>query len=93
MPVSYTHLDVYKRQSLDVIGAHAVQGGLALPGGHHARAQARALPAHLDVYKRQALRAQLLKLRADGIDRFPFLFPTLKPCLDQHVVGLSLIHI
>ena len=64
-PVSYTHLDVYKRQVLH-IGACAHLGGAAqkdthltgtdrqLPGVCHVRGTVSY--THLDVYKRQASR-------------------------------------
>ena len=66
IPVSYTHLDVYKRQFLDgVRGQHRPAGGAA---GHHvgviakdrkgmgSQRAGRHMPVsytHLDVYKRQ----------------------------------------
>ena len=58
-PVSYTHLDVYKRQ---VLGGPGHGGGVVAASGHVGEARggliglARHAPEHGDVYKRQPYR-------------------------------------
>ena len=54
-PVSYTHLDVYKRQVVGLAAALALQGEPEAVSG--ALALAPVSYTHLDVYKRQVLRS------------------------------------
>ena len=56
MSVSYTHLDVYKRQVRELIGAGSLFGHQILPLADAAAGKAGYEPVsytHLDVYKRQ----------------------------------------
>ena len=54
--VSYTHLDVYKRQLPDALGCKARRGGQRVPQGNTQRPGMCAQGVHIDVYKRQLIR-------------------------------------
>ena len=53
-PVSYTHLDVYKRQGQDRFPVHAGGFDLYLPRQHRRHTEPVSY-THLDVYKRQVM--------------------------------------
>ena len=62
MPVSYTHLDVYKRQD---------KGGFAHIGNSHHHGPHRPVSyTHLDVYKRQVFICCTFGLFTDGLSAF-----------------------
>ena len=70
IPVSYTHLDVYKRQLLD----HQRPGGDAVShrnrGGRHYDRLPAPFERGLDVYKRQVLRQLFVGIAGEDLDVF-----------------------
>ena len=61
--VSYTHLDVYKRQAIDIVKSGTRREDLLLDEDEQAAVDNTVSYTHLDVYKRQTLHYMLRKIR------------------------------